>query len=85
MSHFPHVRSTFIVALHHKVFMIRADYRGSIMTDRIFADVMTILVGIVGLAIIAVIVGKNAKTADVLKSGGTAFANIIKEAVSPVM
>jgi PRD1 phage membrane DNA delivery len=54
------------------------------MTDRIFADIMAILTAIVGLAIIAVIVSKQADTSNVLTSGGNAFSNIIKAAVSPV-
>jgi PRD1 phage membrane DNA delivery len=54
------------------------------MTDRIFADIMTIATAIVGLAIIAVIVSKQADTANVITQGGKAFGNVIKEAVSPV-
>jgi hypothetical protein len=39
--------------------------------------------GIIGLAIIAVLVGQRAQTADVLTSGGTALASIIGRAVNP--
>jgi hypothetical protein len=45
---------------------------------------MTILTAIIGLAIIAVLVGKNSKTGDVLSKGGTSFAAILQAAVSPV-
>lgn len=57
------------------------------MTDnfgKAFSEIMVLLSIVIGLAIVAVLVGKNAKTADVLKSGGSAFADIIKAAVSPV-
>jgi hypothetical protein len=52
--------------------------------DKITSTILTIATAVVGLAIVAVIVGKNAKTSDVLTSGGNAFANIIKAAVGPV-
>jgi hypothetical protein len=45
---------------------------------------MTILTAIIGLAILAVLVGKNSQTAKVLDTGGTSFAAILKAAVSPV-
>lgn len=44
----------------------------------------SILIGIVGLAIVAVIVSKNAQTATVVQNAGNAFAQIIKSAVGPV-
>jgi hypothetical protein len=37
-----------------------------------------------GLAIVAVLVSKNAQTGTVLTSGGTALSSIIQAAVSPV-
>lgn len=43
-----------------------------------------VLAAIIGLAIIAVIVSKNAQTGTVLTSGGTALAAVINAAVSPV-
>lgn len=46
--------------------------------------VLTIAVAIVGVATLATIVGKNSKTADVIKAAGGAFAGVIKAAVSPV-
>lgn len=49
-----------------------------------FSEIMVLLSIVISLAIVAVLVGKNAKTADVLKEGGSAFADIIKAAVSPV-
>lgn len=46
--------------------------------------VVTIAVAIIGLATLAVIVGKNANTSSVISSAGSAFVNAIKAAVSPV-
>jgi hypothetical protein len=54
------------------------------MTDRIIADIVTVLTAIVGLAIIAVIVGKNSQTPGVIKQAGSSFASIITAAVKPV-
>ena len=52
--------------------------------DKISDTIVTIAVAIVGLAMLAIIVGKNAKTSDVIKSAGGAFSGAIKAAVSPV-
>jgi PRD1 phage membrane DNA delivery len=50
-----------------------------------FGDsIITILTAIVGLAVIAVLVGKNAQTGSVLTAGGNAFSSVIKAAVAPV-
>jgi hypothetical protein len=46
--------------------------------------IVSIIAGIIGLAIVAVIVSKNAQTGTVLTSGGTALSSIITAAVSPV-
>ena len=43
-----------------------------------------IATAIVGVAIVAVIVGKNANTANVITAGGNAFASALKAAVAPV-
>jgi hypothetical protein len=45
---------------------------------------VAIVAGIIGLAIVAVIVSKNAQTPTVLTSGGTALASVIAAAVAPV-
>ncbi len=50
-----------------------------------FDGIIKVMLGIVGLAIVAVIVGKSAKTVDLVKVGGTAFSDVIKAAVSPVI
>jgi len=50
-----------------------------------FGDaIIAVLIAVVGVATAAVIFSKKADTANVITSGGTAFANIIKAAVGPV-
>lgn len=46
--------------------------------------IVTIIAGVIGLAIVAVIVSKNAQTPQVLQGGGTALSQIIGAAVAPV-
>jgi hypothetical protein len=43
-----------------------------------------IVSGIIGLAIVAVIVSRNAQTSNVLQATGSALATVIGAAVSPV-
>jgi hypothetical protein len=45
---------------------------------------VAIVTGIIGLALVAVAVSKNAQTPQVLQSGGGALAQIIGAAVAPV-
>lgn len=52
--------------------------------QHIIASIVGILTAIIGVAIIAVLVSKNAATGKVITSGGNAFANILKTAISPV-
>jgi glycerol uptake facilitator-like aquaporin len=54
------------------------------MSDRIFADIMTIATGIIGLAIIAVVVSNKASTGTVINDAGKAFSSILGAAVAPV-
>jgi hypothetical protein len=54
------------------------------MGDQAITGIIAILTAIIGVAIIAVLVGQQAQTASVLTAGGNAFANILKTAVSPV-
>lgn len=53
--------------------------------DRLTESVVTIAVAIIGLATLAVLVGRNAKTADVINAAGTTFTGAIRAAVGPVM
>jgi hypothetical protein len=47
-------------------------------------DLVTILSGIIGLAIIAVLVSQKAQTGSVITNAGKAFSSIIGAAVKPV-
>lgn len=52
--------------------------------NNITGSIVTVLTAIVGVAILAVIVSKNAQTTQVVQSAGSAFASIIKAATGPV-
>lgn len=54
------------------------------MGENVITAVVTVLTAIIGVAIVAVLVSKQADTGNVLTAGGNAFANILKTAVSPV-
>lgn len=45
---------------------------------------VTVIGGVIGLAVIAVLVGQKAQTSTVLTSAGTALSSVIGAAVSPV-
>lgn len=49
-----------------------------------FSEIMTIASSIVGLAIVAVLVSKQANTANVFRAAGGAFSGAIGAAVAPV-
>jgi uncharacterized membrane protein YbjE (DUF340 family) len=52
--------------------------------ENIVTSVVTVLTAIIGVAIIAVLVSKNANTAGVLQAGGGAFSGALGTALSPV-
>ena len=54
------------------------------MTSELISGLVTVLTAIVGVAILAVIVSKQANTAGVLQAGGSSFAAALGAAVSPV-
>ncbi len=54
------------------------------MDRDLFNGLTTVTVAIVGVAIIAVLVSKNANTAGVLDAYGNAFSNLLGTAESPV-
>jgi membrane DNA delivery protein len=54
------------------------------MGDKIITNTVTVLVSIIGVAIIAVLVSKQANTAGVIGAGGSAFSQILQTAISPV-
>lgn len=53
------------------------------MNDTIHA-IGAIVAAIIGLAIVAVIVSKNAQSATVITSAGSSLSSVIQAAVSPV-
>lgn len=52
--------------------------------DKEFGWIGGIIAGLIGLAIVAVIVGKNAQTGSVVKDAGSALSSVIAAAVQPV-
>lgn len=54
------------------------------MGDELFRGIFTVATAIIGVAIIAVLVSRNANTAGVISSAGSALAQNIGAAVSPV-
>jgi hypothetical protein len=54
------------------------------MGREIFEPVVTILGGVIGVAILAVLVSNKAQTGNVLASAGGAFANVLSAATAPV-
>ena len=52
--------------------------------NQIGPGIVTVISGIIGLAIIAVIMSKNAQTPSVISTSGSALAQVIGAAVSPV-
>jgi hypothetical protein len=46
--------------------------------------IVAAVAGIIGLAIVAVIVSKQAQTPQVVQAGGSALSSVISAAVSPV-
>jgi PRD1 phage membrane DNA delivery len=52
--------------------------------DKDFAWIGAIVAAVIGLAIVSVIVGKNAQTAGVIQAGGSALSSVIGAAVAPV-
>lgn len=48
-------------------------------------QISVVLLAIIGVAILAVLVGGKSKTVDVINAGGTAFVNALKAATGPAM
>lgn len=53
--------------------------------DRLTESVVTIAVAIIGLATLAVLVGRNSRTTDVIKAAGGVFNSSLGTAIGPVM
>ena len=54
------------------------------MGNDLVSSAVTVMVGIVGLATIAVLVSKNANTSGVISAAASGFASDLSAAVSPV-
>lgn len=54
------------------------------MGDRIMTEIFAVATAIVGVAVIAVLVGQKSQTASVIGAAGTALAKDLQAAVSPV-
>ena len=54
------------------------------MGENFTTSIVTVLMAVIGLAIISVLVSKNAQTGTVLGQAGNAFANILGSAEAPV-
>lgn len=52
--------------------------------DKIGDQIIVILSGVIGLAIVAVLVSQKAQTGNVIAASGNAFASILGAAVAPV-
>lgn len=54
------------------------------MNDEFATSIVTVLMAIIGVAIIAILISPKAQTSAVLTSGGKAFSQILGAAISPV-
>ena len=54
------------------------------MGNNFMGQLVVVLTGIIGVALVAVIVSKNAQTPAVINSAGNALSNFLGVAVSPV-
>jgi PRD1 phage membrane DNA delivery len=59
--------------------------KGTDMNGRIFESITTIALAIVSLAVIAVLVGRQSQTPQVLQAGGSAFSESLRAAEAPVL
>lgn len=54
------------------------------MGDRLLSSLLTIATGIIGLAVVATLVSRNAQTSQVIGAGGSAFSGALAAAEAPV-
>lgn len=52
--------------------------------NNFMGQLVVVLTGIIGVALVAVVVSKNANTSEVINSSGNALSNFLSVAVSPV-
>lgn len=54
------------------------------MGSNFMGQLVVVLTGIIGVALVAVLVSRNAQTPQVISSGGNALSKFLATAVSPV-
>lgn len=54
------------------------------MSESFITSVVTVIMAIIGVAILAVLVSPRAQTGNVLSAGANAFSSILGSALSPV-
>ena len=54
------------------------------MSESLITSMVTVLTAIVGVAVIAVLVSRNAQTPQVISAGGSAFSQALSAATGPV-
>ena len=54
------------------------------MSDALINSIVTVLLAIVGVAVLAVIVSRNSNTTGVIQAGGSAFSGSLATALSPI-
>lgn len=54
------------------------------MHNNLWEPIVTIAGGVIAVAILAVLVSKNAQTSSVIGSAGSAFSNVLSAATGPV-
>jgi hypothetical protein len=54
------------------------------VSEQLISSVVTVALAIIGVAIIAVLVSRQANTSGVISSAGSAFSGVLGTALSPV-
>jgi PRD1 phage membrane DNA delivery len=55
------------------------------MGDKALSGLIAIMTAVIGVAIVAVLVSKNAQTAGVLQAGFSGFSSVLSAATGPVL
>jgi hypothetical protein len=55
------------------------------MSDSLATSIVTVLMGIIGVAIIAVLVSGKAQTSQVIGAGASGFSGVLNSALSPII
>lgn len=52
--------------------------------NNFWSGIVTVLVAIIGVAVLATLVSQRSKTSEVLTAGGNAFASMLSAATGPI-